>query len=175
MDKNSYTYKSIAATVKKLKKSELVDHIARVVDKYDEAERALNRALKIERDKNKILAPRAEFYKVLYAAVELVVATRSGGNGITQEQLALLVEDAGGRTYAPKDNSPADIIDEILDNSETIIHDVAIAQDIERDRLQNALKIALADRARLLYRLGLTDREWSMMGTDNGSYTDIES
>lgn len=150
--------------VKRFKKVELVGYVARTTEARDEREKALQEQINKLDEENQALKSQLKNLKTIQDIVALVIQARTGASIDGSEQMTMLFAErhdgAGNET-----SSPTSVLEDIIDNCEAVCEEIGGGHGAPSYlELDSALELALEDRAALLKRLGLTDREWSMQG-----------
>lgn len=148
--------------VKRLKKSQLVDYLAQLMDRHETEQAKTREWAATTLAENERLRREERRLEPVRATINHVLARR--GRLISDKQLRLLLQAEPQSDEHHRTNA-ADILDQILANCEEFTEEFGGASGAPSyDELQDALDCALSDRAELLRRLGLTEFQWSLAG-----------
>jgi hypothetical protein len=185
MPVSNYKREECQRVAKRLKKSEFADYLVRLEEEHERAlararEEGRRSAMESVSERADKLAADMEQLAPVRAVIRAVVS-KSADIEISDAQLQLML-DSGGTSSWPADNlpdelqNPHDVLLRLLDNCGTFCEKFAVDNPefgiASYDEMGCALEIARADREALLKRLGLTEREWVLLG--GASYTDVE-
>jgi hypothetical protein len=159
--------------VKRLKKAELVEYLARLEQDHARKLEELRKLLAKAEKKAAGLKLEGERVDVIRNAIAQVLALR-GAPVNSERQLTLLLR-SNERPETDDDddklpNTPAGVLAQILDNCNDVM-DNFVGGATTYDDLEQQLSAALDDRAALLKLVGMTDAEWSAAG--GASYADV--
>lgn len=156
---------AVAKRTKPILAAYAVRELVKAEEKYDSATARCN-ALQEERDKLKLEVARLASIRT---AVDAVLALKAKPIP-SPNQLTMLLQSEELDTGDDKDLEPAAaVLTELLDKSYEISDDY---EGITPFQYEAALDAAFDDRAAMLKRLGLSEREWAAQG--GASYTDFE-